>query len=264
MSDLSLKEVTKRFDGGVTAVDAVSFSVSSGEFVVLIGASGSGKTTCLRMINRLIEPTSGTIEIGGEAVTDLPAHELRRRIGYVVQGIGLFPHMTVAENIGITPRLLGWAPEEIAARVDELLGLVHLPPGEYRGRRPDELSGGQRQRVGFARALAARPAALLLDEPFGALDPVTRADVQREFLSIQRDLGQTAVMVSHDMMEALAMADRILVLNKGRLIRDAAPADLWRDPGDDYTAALMAQPREQAERLAALSAQGAASEGAPA
>ena len=233
----------------------VSLRVPAGQLLVLLGGSGSGKTTTLKMINRLIEPTAGRIEIDGRDVRTVDPTLLRRDIGYVFQGIGLFPHMTVAENVAVVPRLLGWPAGRIAARVDELLDLVHLPPGQYRSRRPGQLSGGQQQRVGFARALAAGPRVMLLDEPFGALDPVTRDELRGEFLQIRRQLGLTAVMVTHDMTEALLSADLIAVMNAGRLLRVGTPRELLTDPGDDFVAALMAGPRRQADQLEALSAE---------
>lgn len=252
MADLTLDRVSKVFPDGTEAVRDVSLTVPSGTRAALIGASGSGKTTVLRMINKLILPTSGSIALGGEDVTGLPGAELRRRIGYVVQGIGLFPHMTVAQNVGITPRLLGWPADRIEARVEELLTLVHLTPDTYRDRLPAALSGGQQQRVGFARALAAEPSVILLDEAFGALDPVTRSELQNEFCEIQESLGVTAVLVTHDMAEALFLADRLFVMHRGRLIRSGTPAELWQDPGDERVAAMIHQPKMQAAKLRAL------------
>ena len=243
------------------SVRDVSLRVPAGHLLVLLGGSGCGKTTTLKMINRLIEPTAGRIEIDGRDVRTVDPTLLRRDIGYVFQGIGLFPHMTVAENVAVVPRLLGWAAGRIAARVDELLDLVHLPPGQYRSRRPGQLSGGQQQRVGFARALAAGPRVMLLDEPFGALDPVTRDELRGEFQQIRRQLGLTAVMVTHDMTEALLSADLIAVMNAGRLLRVGTPRELLTDPGDDFVAALMAGPRRQADQLEALSAERVEAEG---
>src|SRR5262245_47594613 len=216
---IALDNVCKSYDGGGTySVRDVSLTVPSGALLVLLGGSGCGKTTTLKMINRLIEPTSGCITIGGRDVRTLDPVELRRGIGYVFQGIGLFPHMSIADNVAVVPRLLGWPPERMAARVDELLTMVHLPPGQFRGRLPAQLSGGQQQRVGFARALAAGPRVMLLDEPFGALDPVTRDELREEFLRLRQRLDPplTAVMVTHDMTEALLSADRIVVMNEGK------------------------------------------------
>lgn len=250
-----LDGVSKSYDdGGHFAVRDVSLRVQEGSLLVLLGGSGCGKTTTLKMINRLIEATAGRIEVNGQDVRALDPVALRRGIGYVFQGIGLFPHLTVAENVAVVPRLLRWPPRRIAARVDELLDLVHLPPEQFRGRRPRELSGGQQQRVGFARALAAGPCVMLLDEPFGALDPVTRDELRTEFLQLQRRLGLTAVMVTHDMTEALLSADRIAVMNAGRLVREGTPHELLTDPRDEFVAALMSSPRRQARQLEALAA----------
>jgi len=258
---LQLDRVSKSYDGGTTfAVEEVSFVAERGELVVLLGESGSGKTTTLKTINRLIEPTSGQVLIDGVEAAGLEPVTLRRAIGYVFQGIGLFPHMTVADNVGITPRLLGWDAERRRLRVRELLALVRLDPETYASRAPAELSGGERQRVGFARALAAGPRLLLLDEPFGALDPVTRDGVRDDFRAIQRELSLTAVMVTHDMTEALLLGDRIVVMRRGRVLRDASPAEILRDPGDPYVDRLLASPRLNAERLRTLAYDRAGSE----
>jgi osmoprotectant transport system ATP-binding protein len=224
---------------------------------VLLGGSGCGKTTTLKMINRLIEPTAGRILVGGQDVLAADPVTLRRGIGYVFQGIGLFPHLTVADNVALVPRLLGWPLERIQARVEELLEMVHLPAEQYRTRWPRQLSGGQQQRVGFARALAAGPRVMLLDEPFGALDPITRDGLREEFRQIQTRLGLTAVMVTHDVTEALLCADRIAVMNDGRLLQVGTPAELLHSPADGFVAALMATPRRQAERLEALATESA-------
>lgn len=201
-----------------TAVTDVSFALPAAETLALLGRSGSGKTTTLKLVNRLLEPTAGTVRIGGVDAQALDVVRLRRRIGYVIQDVGLFPHFTVAENVGLVPRLERWAPARTAARVDELLKLVGLPPGDFRARFPDALSGGQRQRVGIARALAADPPLLLLDEPFGALDPVTRAELQREFRALAERLGKAMVFVTHDVREAMLVATRIGLLHEGRLV----------------------------------------------
>src|SRR5687767_1133285 len=211
---IELVDLEKRY-GDTVAVDRVSLRVEKGELLVLLGGSGSGKTTTLKMINRLIEPTAGTVKLDGQDVAGLAAPELRRRIGYAFQAIGLFPHLSVAQNVGITPRLLGWEPAKIAARVDELLDRVDLPAAKYRERRPHELSGGQQQRVGVARALAAEPSVVLFDEPFGALDSVTRARLQEELVALRRALALTAIFVTHDIDEALLLADRIAVMRDG-------------------------------------------------
>jgi osmoprotectant transport system ATP-binding protein len=245
---VQLRDVEKRY-GAHVALAGVSLAVAAGEFVALVGGSGSGKTTLLKTINGLVEPSAGETRVLGQAAGQGAVHELRRRIGYVFQEIGLFPHMTVAENIGIVPRLDGWEAPRIAARVDELLRLVALPQGAA-GRMPAALSGGQRQRVGVARALAAAPALMLMDEPFGALDPVTRDALGAEYRALHERLGLTTLMVTHDMAEAILLADRIVVLESGRILADGAPADLAAssDPG---VRALLDAPRRQAERLRA-------------
>ena len=245
-----LDAVSKSYDNGrILAVDAVSLSVERGEFVVLLGESGSGKTTTLKMINRLIEPTSGSITLEGQPVLEMEAHRLRRSMGYAIQGVGLFPHMRVAANVAVVPRLLGWKPEAIHARVNEVLELVGLPAEEYRDRFPAQLSGGQQQRVGFARALAAKPSVMLMDEPFGALDPITRADLQAEFKSIQERLGLTVIMVTHDIFEALLLADRIGVMWKGSLAALGTPREVLHEDKHEYVRALMCAARDQADRL---------------
>jgi osmoprotectant transport system ATP-binding protein len=249
-----LKQVSKTYETGHVAVCNVSLHVPAGQMLVLLGGSGCGKTTTLKMINRLVEPTSGRIEVDGRDVLSVDPVQLRRSIGYVLQGSGLFPHLSVAENIAVVPRLLGWPVERIDKRIEELLSLVHLPPQEFRSRMPRQLSGGQQQRVGFARALAAGPKVMLLDEPFGALDPITRDEVRNEFLHIRRQLQLTAVMVTHDITEALLAADLIAVMNAGRLLRVGPPHELLQHPGDDFVAALLSSPKRQAEQLAALAA----------
>jgi osmoprotectant transport system ATP-binding protein len=250
-----LEGVSKSYERGSRfSVQDVSFRVSRGQLLILLGGSGCGKTTTLKMINRLIEPTAGRILLDGKNVRSMDPIELRRGIGYVFQGIGLFPHMSVAENVAVVPRLLGWPKARINARVDELLALVHLPPEQYRSRWPNQLSGGQQQRVGFARALAAGQPILLLDEPFGALDPIIRDELRNEFLHIRRRLGLTAVMVTHDMTEALLSADLIAVMNAGRLLRIGTPHELMTNPGDEFVAALLSSPRRQAEQLESLAA----------
>lgn len=257
---LHLENLSKRFDGaGALAVDDLSLEVEDGRMLVLVGESGCGKTTTLKMINRLIEPSSGTVWVDeGSSRVDtrsLDPVALRRSIGFVFQEDGLFPHMTVAANVGITPSLLGWTSKRIAERTDELLELVHLDPGQFAGRLPAELSGGQRQRVGFARALAAGPSLLLLDEPFGALDPLTRDHLQAEFQELQRKLGFTAVLVTHDMAEALLLGDRIAVLRGGKIVAEGTPRDLLQagssrqDDNRAYVDELLATPRRSARRL---------------
>ncbi len=243
--------LTKRYDG-VAVVDNLSLRVEEGELLVLLGGSGSGKTTTLKMVNRLIEPSAGRITIDGEDTSAIDAHALRRRIGYVFQQIGLFPHMTVAENVAITLTLIGWDRARVRSRVDELLELVELAPALMRDRSPSELSGGQQQRVGVARALAASPSVMLLDEPFGALDPLTRDRLQQSFLRIRRQLNLTAIFVTHDMVEALLMGDRIAVMNEGRLVQIGTPRELLQSPADEYVRRLMETPTRQARVVDAL------------
>src|SRR5450432_3536446 len=261
MSDaplIAFADVGKSFDGGwVKAVDDVSLDVTEGEFLAIVGGSGSGKTTLLRLANRLIDADSGSIRIEGEDVRAVDPIQLRRRIGYVFQSGGLFPHMSVADNIGITPKLLGTPAAEISAGVDELLDLVRLDRSLYRDRFPHELSGGQRQRVGVARALAARPRIVLMDEPFGALDPLTRDALGDDFRDLHRKLGLTTVMITHDMTEALLRADRVAVMRAGRLLAQGTPAEL-SNSDDPYVGELLRTPRRQAERLNALLPRGRA------
>ncbi|MGH8543654.1 MAG: ATP-binding cassette domain-containing protein [Gammaproteobacteria bacterium] len=247
---IEVRRLTKRF-GNAPAVREVSFVVSAGELLVLVGGSGSGKTTTLKMINRLIEPTSGTVLIEGQDVSNLTGHVLRRRIGYVFQKVGLFPHMTVEENVAVPLSLLGCDEEQIRARVGKVLDLVELEPA-LRRRRPAELSGGQQQRVGVARALSAEPQLMLLDEPFGALDPLTRDRLQQSFLEIRKRLGLTAIFVTHDMVEALLLADRIAVMKDGSLVQVGAPRELLTSPADAYIDRLLDTPRRQARAFDAL------------
>lgn len=246
---VTFKNVSKVWPGGVRAVDGVSLDVAAGSFVALVGASGSGKSTLLKMVNRLIEPSMGAVLVGEAPVDAGPAPELRRRIGYVFQNVGLFPHMRVAENVAIGLRLAG--EKDTAARVRELLELVELSP-EIAGRMPDALSGGQRQRVGVARALATGPGILLMDEPFGALDPVTRDGLGTAIRALHDRMGLTTILVTHDMAEALLLADRVLVMEKGRIVADATPRELLAGKGGAVADALVAVPREQAHRLAEL------------
>jgi len=231
-----LDGVTKRYDAkGPAAVDDITIEFPAGEIVMLVGPSGCGKTTTMKMINRLIEPTSGRILIGDDDVTHRDPDELRRHIGYVIQGAGLFPHYTVGENIAIVPRLLKWEKQRIAARVDELLDLVNLEPAQYRDRYPRELSGGQQQRVGVARALAADPPVLLMDEPFGAVDPITRQHLQDELLRLQDELHKTIVFVTHDFDEAVKVGDRIAILTEGsRIVQYDKPEEILANPADDF------------------------------
>ena len=244
-----------RHYGDLRAVDEVSIAIPHGQFVALVGASGSGKSTLLKTANRLTIPDTGRVLIDGEDAASLPVSALRRRIGYVFQGIGLFPHMNVAENIAIGPRLAGERLSE--ARIAELLGLVELDPA-MAARMPDALSGGQRQRVGVARALAGEPRLLLMDEPFGALDPITRDALGDRVRALHDDLGLTTIMVTHDMAEALLLADRVLVMDQGRIVADETPLALLEGAGGEIAQGLVAVPREQARRLAALPGSGPA------
>jgi osmoprotectant transport system ATP-binding protein len=247
---IALSHVRKSFDGGQTwAIDDVSLIVPAGEFIALVGGSGSGKTTTLKTINGLVIPDTGEARIEGQVIGRVAPHLARRRIGYVFQEVGLFPHLTVAENIGITPRLMGRPKGEIAARVDELLDLVSLPRA-FAARSPAQLSGGQRQRVGVARALAASPSIMLMDEPFGALDPVTRDELGGEYRRLHEALGLTTVMVTHDVTEAVLLADRIVVMDAGRIRADGPPSGLLIHP-DPAVRDLIETPRRQAERVRA-------------
>jgi osmoprotectant transport system ATP-binding protein len=246
-----LQRLSKRY-GTMLAVDDVSLEVARGECLFLVGASGCGKTTTLKLVNRLVEPDAGSVRVDGHDVRESAPHELRRRVGYVFQQVGLFPHLTVAENVGITPVLLGWEAARVAARVDALLALLELEPTKFRARRPAQLSGGQAQRVGLARALAAEPRVLLLDEPFGALDPLTRDRLQQSFARIRRELALSVMFVSHDLTEALLLADRIAVMDAGRLVQIGTPGELLAAPADARVAELVATPRRQAERVEKL------------
>jgi osmoprotectant transport system ATP-binding protein len=249
---IGFAHVGKSFDGGrVKAVDYVTLDVAEGEFLAVVGGSGSGKTTLLRLANRLIDADTGNVTIEDEDVRSVDPVRLRRRIGYVFQSGALFPHINVAGNIGITPKLLGMPGAEISARVDELLDLVRLDRASYRDRFPHELSGGQRQRIGVARALAAKPRIVLMDEPFGALDPLTRDALGEDYRTLHRKLGLTTVMITHDMSEAILLADRVAVMRAGRLLAQGTPAELSRS-GDTYVGDLLRTPRRQAERLNVL------------
>jgi len=247
---IELEGVGRRW-GDVVAVEDLSLRVAAGELLALVGGSGSGKTTTLKMVNRLVEPTSGVVRVAGRDVRSLPGPALRRRIGYCFQQIGLFPHLTVEENIAIVPSLLGWEPARVRGRVAELLALMELP-AELAGRAPASLSGGQQQRVGIARALAGEPEVLLMDEPFGALDPITRDVLQERFQEIRQQLGITTLFVTHDLSEALRLADRIAVLAGGRLLQVGTPRELLRAPAHPVVARLVATPRRQAEAVEAL------------
>ncbi|NRD26061.1 ATP-binding cassette domain-containing protein [Frigoribacterium sp. VKM Ac-2836] len=233
---ITLDQVTKRYPGQAKpAVDGITLEIPAGKIVMLVGPSGCGKTTTLKMINRLIEPTEGRIVLGDDDVTAIDGDELRRRIGYVIQAGGLFPHMSVAANIAIVPKMLGWSKERIAARVDELLELVSLNPATYRDRYPRELSGGQQQRVGVARALAADPPVLLMDEPFGAVDPITRQRLQDELINIQHELQKTIVIVTHDFDEAVKLGDWIVIFSEGaRIVQYDTPERILAEPANEF------------------------------
>ncbi|MBW1701375.1 MAG: ATP-binding cassette domain-containing protein [Deltaproteobacteria bacterium] len=243
---IRLNHVSKSFDGGRSyAVRDLSFLVEDGETLVLLGSSGCGKTTTLKMINRLIEASEGVIEVAGKDIIDQDPVELRRLIGYVFQGIGLFPHMTIEQNIELVPRLLGWNQKRRHERTIELLELMGLPPEDYTGRFPDELSGGQQQRIGVARALAADPAYLLMDEPFGALDALSREILQRELMNLKKRLQKTIVFVTHDIFEALLIADRIAILHNGNLQQIGTKREVLKEPSTEFVRDLFAKPARQ-------------------
>jgi osmoprotectant transport system ATP-binding protein len=244
-AELVFDEVTKRYPGrDIPAVNSLSLVIPAGEICVLVGPSGGGKTTAMKMVNRLIDITDGDITIDGASVRDMDVTTLRRGIGYVIQQIGLFPHMDVAGNIATVPRLLGWDRPRISRRVDELLELVGLDPEEDRGRYPAELSGGQRQRVGLARALAADPPLMLMDEPFGAIDPITRDRLQNEFLRLHREIRKTVIFVTHDIDEAIKMGDRIAILRQGGVLAQyATPDEILASPADDFVASFVGADR---------------------
>ena len=241
--DIVLDHITKQYPGQpVPAVEDFSMRVEPGELIMFVGPSGCGKTTTMKMINRIIEPTSGSIRINGDDVLSLDGNELRRHIGYVIQQIGLFPHFTIAENIAIVPKLLGWSKTRIAERVDELLRTVQLDPGTFAQRYPRQLSGGQQQRVGVARALAADPPVMLMDEPFGATDPITREKLQAEFLRLQADIGKTIIFVTHDFEEAIRMGDRIAVLSdRSQIEQFDTPARILAEPANDYVRSFIGE-----------------------
>jgi len=241
---IEFRDVSYRLAGGKTLLWNLTLEILSGETLVLLGRSGSGKTTTLKLINRLLDPTGGRVLVEGQATTRWDPIRLRRRIGYVIQEIGLFPHMTVEDNVGVVPRLEGWEEARVKARARELLDMVGLDAGSFAGRHPRELSGGQRQRVGVARALAADPPIMLLDEPFGALDPITRSEIQREFCSLQKRLGKTMVFVTHDVREAFLVASRIGLLRDGKMVLMGRPADILQsqDPEARAFAACLQDP----------------------
>jgi osmoprotectant transport system ATP-binding protein len=249
---IAIEHASKSYrNGQQLALNDLSLEIQPATFVAVVGASGSGKTTLLKVINRLADVDSGTVRVSGTPVNDRPGHELRRSVGYVFQGIGLFPHLSVAENIGITPRLLGWDRARIAARVEELADLVALPR-DLLPRLPADMSGGQQQRVGVARALAAKPAIMLMDEPFGALDPITRDALGGEVRKLHDSLGLTTVMVTHDVLEAVLLADRIIVMRAGRIVADGSPRSLVSGHPDEEVRRMMEMPRRQADRVRAV------------
>jgi len=249
---ISIVDASKSYDGqGALAVHNLSLEVREGEFVAIVGESGSGKTTLLKLINRLVEPSGGEIIVSGNNVGAVDPIRLRRSIGYVFQEVGLFPHMTVAENVAVTPRLLGWDSAKIDARVAELLELVRLPQ-ESASRFPATLSGGQRQRVGVARALAAGPKIMLMDEPFGAVDAITREGLASDYRTLHERLKLTTILITHDVVEAVLLADRIAVMHVGTILEQGTPRDLLSHPAHDYVRELMAMPRQQADRVGAL------------
>ncbi|KYH32348.1 betaine/proline/choline family ABC transporter ATP-binding protein [Neomoorella mulderi] len=240
---LTFEHVSKVYDGNRIAVADFNLEVEAGEFIVLIGPSGCGKTTTLKMVNRLIEPTSGAIYLNGKDIREQNPVALRRHIGYVIQQIALFPNMTIAQNVDVVPRLLGWPAERRRQRVRELLELVGMDPDEYADRYPSELSGGQQQRIGVLRALAAEPPLILMDEPFGALDPITRENLQEELKALQAKLHKTILFVTHDMDEALKLADRIVVMKDGHIVQVAAPEELLRHPANEFVASFIGKER---------------------
>jgi osmoprotectant transport system ATP-binding protein len=243
--EIVFDHATKRYPGRETpAVDDLTFSIPAGDVCCLVGPSGGGKTTAMKLVNRLVELTSGDVRIDGQSVNSLDETELRRGIGYVIQQVGLFPHMTVAENVATVPKLLGWSKSEIAQRVDELLDLVDLPAKDYRSRYASQISGGERQRVGLARALAADPPVMLMDEPFGALDPITRTRLQKELLRIQDEVRKTIIFVTHDIDEAIFIGDRIAILREGGvLVQYDAPDEILAHPADEFVARFVGQDR---------------------
>src|ERR1700722_4194498 len=255
---IQIQALTKQY-GSTTVVDRVSIDIDRGSITVIVGTSGSGKSTLLRMINRLVEPTSGRVIIGGRDPPSEPAHLMRRRIGYAIQGHGLFPHRTVAQNIATVPRLLGWQRARVAARVEDLLNVFQLDPGEFASKFPHQLSGGQQQRVGVARALAAEPAVLLMDEPFGALDPIIRTKAQDDLRDIQRRFGTTIVLVTHDIDEAFRLGDRVAVMSQGEVLQYDRPAALLIRPADPFISRLTGT-GDRAMKLLSLTTAGEAAE----
>ncbi|XID90878.1 betaine/proline/choline family ABC transporter ATP-binding protein [Paenibacillaceae bacterium WGS1546] len=246
---IKFEGVSKVYDGGHRVLNELDFEMKEGEITVLIGPSGCGKTTTMKLINRLISPTSGQIRIDGKPISSIDPVELRRKIGYVIQNIGLFPHMNIAKNVGVVPRLLKWEKTRIAAKVDELLRLVGLDPAIYGSRYPAELSGGQQQRIGVIRALAAEPSVILMDEPFSALDPISREQLQDELIRLQRELKKTIVFVTHDMDEAIKLADTIVLMNAGSVVQSGPPERILRHPANDFVKSFIGKNRLRSENL---------------
>jgi osmoprotectant transport system ATP-binding protein len=249
---IAFDRVSKRYESAEPVLRDFSLEVPEGSLCVLLGRSGAGKSTALRLVNRLIEPSTGRVTLDGKNVRERDAYELRRSIGYVLQRVGLLPHLSVGENVGLVPSLLGWPEARTRERVDELLELVSLDPATFRGRSPAQLSGGQQQRVGFARALAAYPRVLLMDEPFGALDPVTRTDLREEMLALQRRLGVTAMLVTHDVIEALVLADEIVVMDRGAIVQRGTARTIVENPANDFVARLIGSPSRDIARISSL------------
>jgi len=243
---IEFNSVCKKFNNaGDNVVDHISLTIEEGEFITILGSSGCGKTTLLKMINRLYEPNEGKITLFGEDIKDVDVVKLRRRIGYVIQQVGLFPHMTIAENITTVPKLLKWSKEKIEGRVEELLHLVGLNPKEFKNRYPSQLSGGQQQRIGLARALAVDPKIMLLDEPFGAIDAINRMNLQDELLRIHGGLKKTFLFVTHDINEAFKMGTRVIIMNKGRICQFDTPQNIAKNPADDFVSSLIDSSRKQ-------------------
>lgn len=242
---IKLQNIHKNFSDGFVALNDINLTCEEGEITVLIGPSGCGKTTTMKLINRLINPTKGKVLINGDDISTINPVELRRKIGYVIQHIGLFPHMNIATNVGVVPRLLKWDKDKTDNRVDELLDLVGLDPKTYRTRYPSELSGGQQQRIGVIRALAAEPSIILMDEPFSALDPISREQLQEELVRLQKEIKKTIVFVTHDMDEALKIADRIVLMKEGDIVQQASPEDILRHPANDFVKSFIGKKRLQ-------------------
>ena len=248
MEAIVYKDVTKKFNSaGANSVDHVNAVINEGEFITILGSSGCGKTTLLKMTNRLYEPTEGSIILFGEDISTVDPIVVRRRMGYVIQQVGLFPHMTIEDNIAAIPKLLKWDKQRITDRVTELLELIDLNPDEYRHRFPSQLSGGQQQRVGLARALVTDPKIMLMDEPFGAIDAITRLNLQNELKKLHDGMKKTFLLVTHDINEAFKLGDRVMIMNEGRLLRFDTPQNIVRDPGDEFVDTLIRSARDQEE-----------------